>query len=624
MCALTSDRFDALKAQITNEHQSDQAQIEAVFSTERRLLVQAPAGYGKTKTMVSRIAFLIGSGRLADPKKILCLTFSVSAAYKIRRDMSSLLPKYFPNAHFNQAAINNRVYVSNYHGFTRKLLSIYGGLLSPSLKNIEKLKIVDDDSEIDLSNQCSLTEAEVHILKDFVAAVRSADLKAIADIERHYNQILLNKILPSGHITYNGILLCGYKVLTDYPEIRNHYQSVFTHLVVDEFQDTNYLAWRLIKLFHHDHIDELFLGDSLQRIYGFIGAVPNILHSAATELRLKTIPLLTNHRFGPGTLMHDLDAALRKVADNPLGMQTGIVNLPLKFCGNQTQESKWIAKTIQKLLKSSPNSRIAILVRGRSKNADCIFSTLREQGTDTFWALFTEDESSYVNFHRSALKALNVLVKQKGTFGTGSIDPMLTYIANDLNAPDDNTISALSQLFRAFLKRVQSQYLRMPFSEKLFLIEDCLANRSLRQNMEYLDNRVTLATAHGAKGLEWDHVILPDMERDQFPSWFALCRNCNSRDECQLRISKSNQDAFLNELSLFYVAITRARRSLVFSSSKYQITKKGSHETNVSCFLRLPGLAIVKVDGEECRETENTVHKVQGPPWTKRPGNFQK
>lgn len=85
---LNKEGIDVIKSRIIEKHHGDDKQLEIIFSSSRRLLVEAPAGYGKTHTMVSRIAYLMAVGRLPSPKKLLALTFSINAAYKIKKDVS--------------------------------------------------------------------------------------------------------------------------------------------------------------------------------------------------------------------------------------------------------------------------------------------------------------------------------------------------------------------------------------------------------------------------------------------------------------------------------------------------------------------------------------------------------
>jgi len=114
--------------------------------------------------------------------------------------------------------------------------------------------------------------------------------------------------------------------------------------------------------------------------------------------------------------------------------------------------------------------------------------------------------------------------------------------------------------------------------------------------MEYVEKNVFLSTVHGAKGLEWDYVILPDMEQYAFPN-FSICSSCNFKynniqnEFCQFIYDKRIERQFLEELSVFYVSVTRAKRNVYFSSSKKRIHHSGvEKDAYVSCLLSLPGI----------------------------------
>ena len=81
-----------IKEKIAIQHEEDEKQLEVIFSDSLRLIVEAPAGYGKTTTMISRIAYLFASGKIPIPKRILGLTFSVNSALKLKREVASKLP----------------------------------------------------------------------------------------------------------------------------------------------------------------------------------------------------------------------------------------------------------------------------------------------------------------------------------------------------------------------------------------------------------------------------------------------------------------------------------------------------------------------------------------------------
>ncbi|MDP2776286.1 MAG: 3'-5' exonuclease, partial [Anaerolineales bacterium] len=78
-----------------------------------------------------------------------------------------------------------------------------------------------------------------------------------------------------------------------------------------------------------------------------------------------------------------------------------------------------------------------------------------------------------------------------------------------------------------------------------------------------------------------------------FPNWYGLCGECKTRSTCTLKIVKTNENKFLEELSVFYVAVTRAKKQVFFSASSTQIDQNDNLRTkNRSCFMSLPGIEI--------------------------------
>lgn len=190
------NEIEIIKSRIENKHQGDEKQLEIIFSPNKRLLVEAPAGYGKTHTMVSRIAYLISIGKLPVPKKLLALTFSVNAAYKIKKDVSKNIPELLQDLG-KQINIKEKIYVSNYHGFCRSILKKYGHRLHPALSNLDTLQSVDDsrsDSIMRVFNNISIDEANV--LSEFNAGVKNIKGKYLWSLQhsqKSNNQIEMIK-----------------------------------------------------------------------------------------------------------------------------------------------------------------------------------------------------------------------------------------------------------------------------------------------------------------------------------------------------------------------------------------------------------------------------------------------
>lgn len=132
---------------------------------------------------------------------------------------------------------------------------------------------------------------------------------------------------------------------------------------------------------------------------------------------------------------------------------------------------------------------------------------------------------------------------------------------------------------------------------------DILENRQLKQAMEYIDTNVIVTTLHGAKGLEWDYVFLADLERWIFPN-YHICILCPQRFSPSVRytchldqnsIAGAFRDAIIDELSVFYVGVTRARKQVFVSASANRYNAAGvKKESGFSCFASLSGVRLVK------------------------------
>ena len=172
-----------------------------------------------------------------------------------------------------------------------------------------------------------------------------------------------------------------------------------------------------------------------------------------------------------------------------------------------------------------------------------------------------------------------------------------------LEDPSESWISLLV-LLKTFFKRINVEYRFLTLEEKINLVVDTLQNNALKQYLMYVENsQVTLSTIHGSKGLEWDYVIIPDMEKNSFPSYPGLCKACGSVQNCQPNWEQVFQDEgsefsdlFKEELNVFYVGGTRARKSVFFTYSDEGLNSKGEKRINLpSCFLKLKGFEIIEL-----------------------------
>lgn len=587
------DYISNIKEKIEEKHKNDKQQLDVIFSTSNRLLVEAPAGYGKTHTMVSKIAYMIATNQIPSPKKLLALTFSVNAAYKIKKDIINNIPELL-NDISKEINIKTKISVSNYHGFCRSILKKYGQKLYPNLSTLDTLQSIDDSDAKKLMQSINgLLLEDATFITDYNSAVKNVESKFLLENFDKYNDLVLSVILSKNAIPYNAILTLTLKLFRDFPNILQFYQKYFTAILVDEFQDTNLLSYWLIQYLITEKTKLIVLGDSLQRIYGFIGAVPNLLDKAETKFNMEKIQLSKNYRFASNHNMLQLDKIIRQNAltpyENPDDLKT---NIDFKVYQNQKEESFEVVKKATDLISEFTDSKVAIIVKQRGPNINFIIETFNYYKIPFFYGLFTDEDARYIQFNRKCLFEFIELLKTNKRITKRLAKKHIAKIKNIYKEDDSALIKALFKLLSVFWERVFIDYTFLSIEDKINLIKDTFEHNGLKQFMEYLDSKIVISTVHAAKGLEWDYVIIPDMEQDLFPNWFGLCGSCKYKSDCNIDVSSENEKDFLEELSVFYVAVTRARKQVFFLASETQLTKYGEKNKNISCFMKLPGMEI--------------------------------
>lgn len=596
-----------IKEKISVQHDDDDRQLQVIFSDSPRLIVEAPAGYGKTTTMISRIAYLFASGEIPNPKRILGLTFSVNAALKVKREVAEKLPALL-GTNNSPIVLADKVTVTNYHGFCKGILKKYGYLISDAFrKDINLFKAVgnlrDSQGNVtaewkNIANSLSPMEQQQIIEVDY--EIGTGTLPTIGDIQE-YSNIVTRKLLPVGYITHNAIILYVIQILHDYTEIKTFYQNYYPLIVVDEFQDTNCIAWSLLEAIISEQTQLVFLGDPLQRIYGFIGALPNVMMAAAEKYGMTHVSLSKNYRFRNNPEMLKLDKNIRANAAycfDPKIQDDDTAILPAFWGNTQEAEAQHVVAKVQTLV-SNRTEKIAIIFRSRSKNADIVEAELMDKQVPYFYGMFTDEDTDYVDFHN---KCHDIFIKRFGKSKTINKKALKTFCENVKTvyiSEKGKTIESLLRLLDALVEKVTIDYADIQSEDKYDLLLDIFENRQLKQAMEYVDSQVIISTVHGAKGLEWDHVIVSDVEQWVFT---FQCRECPSKvlshgAKCQLpaKIPDQIKKALLDDLCVFYVALTRAKKQVFISASAERFNSYGRKFTNgkICCFALMNGIKLV-------------------------------
>jgi DNA helicase II / ATP-dependent DNA helicase PcrA len=245
-------------------------QLEAVTLPHQSALILAGAGSGKTRVLTTRIAWLIQTGQVS-PHGLLAVTFTNKAAKEMLTRLSSMLP------------INTRgMWVGTFHGLCNRLLRAHhreAGLPATvqildsadqlsSIKRLMKAMNVDDEKfppkqVMGYINSCKEEGLRAHQVEAY-----DSHSQRMREIYEEYDK----QCQREGVADFAELLLRCYELLGRDASIRQHYQSRFKYVLVDEFQDTNRLQYQWLKLLAGQNNCVFAVGDDDQSIYAFRGA----------------------------------------------------------------------------------------------------------------------------------------------------------------------------------------------------------------------------------------------------------------------------------------------------------------------------------------------------------------
>ncbi|QQZ09419.1 UvrD-helicase domain-containing protein [Heyndrickxia vini] len=580
---------EELRAKFTEIHGNDQEQLDFILSEENRIIVTAPAGCGKTKAMISKIAHEIITNDYLNNKRILALTFSVNAAAKIREDIKETLPILLGKANYE---VDDKLDVSNYHGFANRILRKHGYILHDNFKNINDfIRISDNSGEL----RKVLVSQEIRVLENYDESLKKLDFKEADRLQGSYIDIVLTKLVPRNIITYNGILLLAMQIL-DKKAIRDFYKLYYQMVIVDEFQDTNYLALQfLMRIVEANKV--ILMGDDIQKIYGFLGAVPNIFKKMENEYNMLPMEFRTNYRFKDNKNMKQLDSYIRGIFRNYNNIisYSKTANINFKLFNSDNGEARFIYKDLLKYTTADKN--VAILFRAKYLASDLI-NILEKNKIMYFNGLFEDSDPEYIKFHKEALE---IFINESGVRKSIS-RTVITSVKGKLNAKkqtitnNETMFNSLMRLLDALLDTTKAK--NISTEEKYEAIIFTLSNNSLKRLMNEINEQVTLTTIHSSKGLEWDYVYLPNMTSYSFPTSKSLCKLCSKNNgrslyekHCKFDFVPGLEEPFYEELSVLYVALTRGKQDVFLTASRGP--NQFGYNKKVNCFLTLPKLKII-------------------------------
>jgi DNA helicase-2/ATP-dependent DNA helicase PcrA len=603
------------------ERELNPEQLRVVMEGDGPVLVIAGAGSGKTRTLTYRVARLIESG--VSPDSIVLATFTNKAARTMLSRVKALTDLDI-----------SRMWGGTFHHIAHLILRSNSHLLGYG----RNFSILDGEDSIQLINACiseigintkSVKFPKGDVLRDIISFSFNTET-AIEDVVRTGHPYFCHclddvKSVAARYETrkkalnvmdFDDLLINARKLLMDHPEVLQRYAGKFSHILVDEYQDTNIIQAQIVDLLASTHLNILAVGDDSQSIYGFRGAnFANIIMFPERYAGCKVFKLETNYRSTP-EILHlanmSIENNYRQYQKNLRSVrETGIrpVLIPLR---DVMQQANFVAQRILELIREGvPINEIAVLYRAHYHSMELQMEMVRRgipfeirSGIRFFEQAHIKDVTSYMRiivnpFDEVAWKRVLGLYSKIGKATSEKLWKYLSITKNPLEAAlgDDfanlvtrtqkqalaacrdtlgrirDSLSGASPAaiieillesgYRDYLQekytdaalRVDDLEQLANYSGKFFALEDFLSELSLMTNM-------TEASEAKLDDTNGDKVILSSIHQAKGLEWSVVLMIWCSDGMLPLARSLKDQDGEEEERRLFYVATTRAKDQL--------------------------------------------------------------
>ncbi|NMM27011.1 MAG: UvrD-helicase domain-containing protein [Glaciimonas sp.] len=350
-------------------------QLAAVTLPAQSALILAGAGSGKTRVLTTRIAWLIQSGQVS-PSGLLAVTFTNKASKEMTARLTTMLPTHLLNS-------TRGMWIGTFHGLCNRLLRAHyhdAGLpqtfqiLDSSdqlsvIKRLLKANNIDDEQYPPRSLMYFINGAKDQGLRADKVDAHDPHERKMAELYLMYE----NQCQREGVVDFAELLLRCYELLCRNQPLREHYQARFKHILVDEFQDTNDLQYKWLKLMAGPHNVVFAVGDDDQSIYAFRGA--NVGNMAAFEREFNVqnlIKLEQNYR----SHGHILDSANTLIAHNSKRLGKNLRTdaghgelVRIQEVTSDLEEARWIIEESKSLINDGGlRSEIAVLYRSNAQS----------------------------------------------------------------------------------------------------------------------------------------------------------------------------------------------------------------------------------------------------------------
>lgn len=594
-------------------------QYEAMLATDGPVLVSAGAGSGKTRLLTYRIAYLITDKHVA-PNKILAITFTNKAANEMKERISRVAPDgdmVMVSTFHSFCARMLRTYSSFLTDYKENFTIFSDTDCARIMKDIFKQLNIDDEStKSNFKHNISVIKNDNMSIDEFCNIYRYD--RSIRDFERFYN-MYQQELKKNNAMDFDDLLINFYHLISTNQEVLDSIQNRYTYFSVDEFQDTNKIQYEIIKLLASKTKNILIVGDEDQSIYGWRGAnIDNIFNFTHDFLGTRIFKLEQNYRSTKKII--ERANMIIKNNQNRLAKKLYTENddgtdVFYYQAMNEADEADFVVRQIVRSHEmGTPYNEMAILMRLNSLSRSFEEKLLNYNIPHIMYNGFKFFERAEIKNVLAYLTAIanpdddvsfnRIINFPKRGIGDTSIEKLLEIAARNRTHLKDvvmnyeseilpNSLKSKLKDLKAILSDLESKVGEMNVYDfftymlerteilKSFDLEneqdyerylninslnnsvkeytdlnpeasiiDYLQSVTLYSAMDSDDGKgVVIATVHGAKGLEFDDVYVVGCEEKIFP------------------ISRDDKDDLEEERRLMYVAITRAKKNLVLTSS---------------------------------------------------------
>ena len=594
-------------------------QYNAVVCTEGPVLVSAGAGSGKTRLLTYRIAYLITECNVP-AHKILAITFTNKAANEMKERIEKIAPDgelVTVSTFHSFCARMLRTYASFIPNYKENFTIYSDNDTSKLMKDIFKeMNISDENIKDEFKHNISVIKNDNMSIEEYVKIFKYDS--TIIEFERFY-RTYQNELIKNNAMDFDDLLINFYNLISTNQEVLDSIQNKYTYFSVDEFQDTNKIQYDIVKLLASKTRNVLIVGDEDQSIYGWRGAnIDNIFNFTKDFPDAKIFKLEQNYR----STKKILDRANLIIKNNRNRLEKKLytenedgTDVFYYQAMSESDEADFVIRSIIRMYESGvPYHEMAILMRLNALSRTFEEKLLNYSIPHIMYNGFKFFERAEI---KSVLAYLTAIVNPsddisfariinfpKRGIGETSIEKLLEISAKNkmplkevvMNYENEILPTALKdklkdlktlfldlqenidklgmyEFFTYMLEKTNvlksfdldneqdyERYLNIGSlvnsvreyeeANQDATIIDYLQSVTLSSAMDNDDGKgVVIATVHGAKGLEFDTVYIVGCEEKIFP------------------ISRDDNDDIEEERRLMYVAITRAKKNLVITSS---------------------------------------------------------